>query len=246
MLHVWRAADRYRGGDAAAGIDTRHAFSFAGFYDPDNVGFGPLVACNEERLAPGAGFPEHPHRDVEIVTWVVEGELEHLDSMGQSTRVRAGDVQRLGAGRGVRHVERNAGREPLCFVQMWLVPGARGGVGDPGGGGEYDGGEPEYQVVRGIADGTPFAVPRTEAVLHVRRLAADERTAVPDAAWVYVHVVRGVVDIGSGPSRAGARAERLAAGDAARITDARELEARGAGVAAELLMWEMRAEPDYG
>ena len=83
MLQVWRAADRYRGGDTAAGIDTRHAFSFSGFYDPDNVGFGQLVACNEERLAPGAGFPEHPHRDVEIVTWVVEGELEHLDSTGR-------------------------------------------------------------------------------------------------------------------------------------------------------------------
>jgi len=247
MLHVWRAEDRYRGGDAAAGIDTRHAFSFSGFYDPDNVGFGQLVACNEERLAPGAGFPEHPHRDVEIVTWVVEGELEHLDSTGRSSRVRAGDVQRMGAGSGVRHIERNAGDEPLRFVQMWLVPGARGGSGSE----EDDGGErnrePQYEVVRGIADGTPFAVPRTEAVLHVRRLGEGERTAVPDAAWVYVHVVRGAADVGSGFPQGGARGEeRLREGDAARITDARDLEARGAGGPVELLIWEMHAEPGYG
>jgi quercetin 2,3-dioxygenase len=251
MLQVWRGTARYRGGDEEAGIDTRHAFSFSGFYDPDNVGFGQLVACNEERLAPGAGFPEHPHRDVEIVTWVVEGELEHVDSTGRTSRVRAGDVQRMGAGRGVRHIERNAGSGPLCFVQMWLVPGSRGtgtgtGVGTGVGSGtgsdaERGGDGPEYEVVRGIADGTPFAVPRTEAVMHVRRLAAGERTAVPDAAWVYVHVVRGAAEIGAGPER-----ERLAAGDAARITDARDLEARGAGGCVELLMWEMHAEPGYG
>lgn len=228
MLEVWRADDRYRGGDADSGVDTRHAFSFSGHYDPGNVGFGLLVACNEERLAPGAGFAEHPHRDVEIVTWVIEGELEHLDSTGNISAVRAGDVQRLGAGSGVRHVERNAGVGPLRFVQMWLVPGTFGG-------------EPEYEIVHGIADGTPLGLPGTEAVLHVRRLAAGERTAVPDAAWMYVHVVRGGVEIGG---------ERLAGGDAARITDAKDLDARAleapGAPPAELLMWEMHAEPVYG
>lgn len=248
MLQVWRGPDRYRGGDEAAGIDTRHAFSFSGFYDPDNVGFGQLVACNEERLEPGAGFPEHPHRDVEIVTWVVEGELEHIDSTGRTSRVRAGDVQRMGAGSGVRHIERNAGSGPLCFVQMWLVPGSFGSGTD----GQSGRREPEYEVVHGIADGTPFAVPHTEAVMHVRRLADGERTAVPDAAWVYVHVVRGVAEIGWGPADGdeatpgAAERERLAAGDAARITDARDLEARGAGGPVEMLMWEMHAEPGYG
>lgn len=225
MLEVWRADDRYRGGDADDGIDTRHAFSFSGFYDPANVGFGLLVACNEERLAPGAGFAEHPHRDVEIVTWVVEGELEHRDSTGRSSLVRHGDVQRLRAGTGVRHVERNAGDGPLRFVQMWLVPGVFGG-------------EPEYEVVHGIADGTPLALPGTEAVLHVRRLAPGARTAVPDAAWVYVHVVRGEAEIDG---------ERLTPGAAARITDARELDAAARGEKpTELLMWEMHAEPAYG
>ncbi|GAA2595659.1 pirin family protein [Streptomyces axinellae] len=223
MTQVRRAAERYRGGDREAGIDTRHAFSFSGFYDPENVNFGLLVACNEERLAPGAGFPLHPHRDVEIVTWVIEGELEHRDSAGHSTLVRPGDVQRLGAGSGLRHTERNAGAGPLRFVQMWLVPGAFGT-------------EPEYEIVRGIADGTPFALPRTEAVLHVRRLADGERTAVPDAAFVYVHVVRGEALLGE---------QDLREGDAARIGDAEGLELRALG-RAELLLWEMHAEPAYG
>lgn len=223
MTQVWRAGDRYGGGDEEAGIHTRHAFSFSGFYDPDNVGFGLLVACNEELLAPGAGFALHPHRDVEIVTWVAEGELEHRDSAGNSSLVRPGDVQRLSAGSGVRHSERNAGATPLRFVQMWLVPGAFGT-------------EPEHEIVHGIADGTPFALPRTEAVLHVRRLGDGERTAVPDAPFVYAHVVRGEALLDG---------ETLHAGDAARITDARDLEARGLGHA-EILLWEMHAEPSYG
>ncbi|EST36355.1 hypothetical protein N566_16350 [Streptomycetaceae bacterium MP113-05] len=223
MLEVRRAADRYRGGDTEAGIETRHAFSFSGFYDPGNTGFGLLVACNEELLAPGAGFGLHPHRDLEIVTWVVEGELEHRDSTGAPTSVRPGDLQRLGAGSGVRHMERNAGGRPLCFVQMWLVPGVFGGP-------------PEYEVVRGIADATPFAIPRTDAVLHVRRLTDRERTAVPGAQFVYLHVVRGTVRLDG---------QHLAPGDAARLTASDGSVAVAHGDA-ELLIWEMEAEPAYG
>ncbi|MEU4212693.1 pirin family protein [Streptomyces sp. NPDC026206] len=223
MTHVQRAAERFRGGDPAAGIETWHAFSFSGFYDPDNVRFGPLAACNEERLAGGAGFAGHPHRDVEIVTWVVEGELTHEDSTGHVVTVRPGDVQRLSAGSGVRHVERNAGAVPLRFVQMWLTPSEFGG-------------EPLYEVVRGIADGTPYALSRAEAVLHVRRLRTGERTALPDAPWLYVHVVRGTVRLGD---------EVLREGDAARVPDAAGAEAEAIG-SAELLAWEMHAEPHFG
>ncbi|NEE56383.1 pirin family protein, partial [Streptomyces sp. SID8455] len=88
MISVHRSDDRYRGGEPDAGIETRHALSFGSFYDPDNLRFGPILACNEERLAPGAGFDEHPHSHTEIVTWVVEGELTHRDSAGHSTVVR--------------------------------------------------------------------------------------------------------------------------------------------------------------
>lgn len=222
VMWVQRAGERFRGGDDA-GVDTRHAFSFSGFYDPDNVRFGLLVACNEERLAPGAGFAEHPHRDVEIVTWVVEGELTHEDSTGQRTRVRPGDLQRLSAGRGVRHAERNTGSVPLRFVQMWLTPSAYGG-------------EPGYEVVRQVPDTASYPMARADAVFHVCRPAGAGRTPLPDAPWVYVHVVRGTVDIAG---------ERLGPGDAARIADASGMTAEAAG-AAEFLVWEMAAEPVYG
>lgn len=212
-----RGADRYPGGDPAAGIETRHAFSFGGHYDPDNLRFGAILACNEERLAPGAGFEEHPHSHTEIVTWVVEGELTHRDSAGHATTVRAGDVQRLSSAGGVRHVERNDADVPLVFVQMWLAP-------------LNPGGEPAYEIVPGIADSTPYALPEAAAMLHVRRLEAGERTAVPDADLVYAHVVRGTVRLDG---------EELAAGDAARITDARDLALLATGDA-EVLLWEMR------
>ncbi|WCE02056.1 pirin family protein [Streptomyces sp. HUAS 31] len=215
-MDVRRAAERYPGGDPASGIESRHAFSFGPHYDPDNLRFGVMIACNEERLAPGAGFDEHPHSHTEIVTWVVEGELTHRDSTGHETRVGPGDVQRLSSAGGVRHVERNDAEVPLTFLQTWLAPLSPGG-------------ESAYEIVHGIADSTPYAVPEAGAMLHVRRLGAGERTAVPDGAYLYVHVVRGAVRLDG---------EELGAGDAARITDAKDVEAVGVS-AAELLMWEM-------
>ncbi|WP_164932264.1 MULTISPECIES: pirin family protein [unclassified Streptomyces] len=220
MMDVRRAAERYPGGDPAAGIESWHAFSFGPHYDPGNLRFGAVIACNEERLLPGAGFDEHPHSHTEIVTWVVEGELTHRDSAGHRTTVRPGDVQRLSSAAGVRHVERNDGDGLLVFVQMWLAP-------------LEPGGEPAYEIVRGIADSTPYAVPEAGAMLHVRRLRAGERTAIPDGAYVYVHVVRGDVDVDG---------ELLTPGDAARITDAKQLETE-AVTEAELLMWEMAEAP---
>jgi len=215
-MDVRRADERYRGGDPAAGISSLHAFSFGPHYDPDNLRFGAVIACNEERLAPGAGFDEHPHSHTEIVTWVVEGELTPRDSAGNESVLRHGDVQRRSSAGGVRHVERNDGELPLVFVQMWLAP-------------VEPGGDPADETVRGIADSTPYAVPEAGAMLHVRRLTAGERTAVPDAPHVYVHVVRGEVRLDG---------VELGEGDAARITDAKDLEL-AAGAPAELLVWEM-------
>ena len=216
VMDVRRADERYPGGDPAAGIESWHAFSFGPHYDPDNLRFGAVIACNEERLAPGAGFDEHPHSHTEIVTWVTEGSLTHRDSTGHETVVVAGDVQRLSAAAGVRHVERNEGATPLTFIQTWLAP-------------LHPGGTPSYEIVHGIADSTPYAVPEAGAMLHVRRLSAGERTAVPDAAYVYVHVVRGEVRLG---------VEKLGEGDAARLTAEEGVEAVGV-TATELLLWEM-------
>lgn len=236
MIDVRRAGERYRGGDAAAGIDTRHAFSFGGHYDPANTGFGLLLACNEERLAPGAGFAEHPHRDVEIVTWVVEGVLEHQDRRdpaGPAVRLGPGGLQRLSAAGGVRHVERNGGEVPLCFLQMWLHPDTFGGPPDyaavpaaaPDGPGPY-----LLAAGTGAAEAA-VTLRQRDAALYLHRGSA----ALPEAPFVYVHVVRGEVRIGD---------ETLAAGDAARISGG----APKAGVmgAAEYLVWEMHAEPSYG
>ncbi|MFJ1746424.1 pirin family protein [Streptomyces sp. NPDC088116] len=242
MIFVRHAAERYAGGDPAAGTESLHAFSFGHFYDPDNLRFGAVLACNEERLAPGAGFDEHPHSHTEIVTWVVEGELTHRDSAGHATLVGPGDVQRLSSAGGVRHVERNDGERPLVFVQMWLAP-------------LEPGGEPAYEVVRGIADSTPYALPQAGAMLHVRRLKVGERSAVPDARSLYVHVVRGGVRIDGGEGAAAGAGTELGPGDSARITDAAGLELTatgpepvggdptatgpGAPSPAEVLLWEM-------
>ncbi|MFG2720996.1 pirin family protein [Streptomyces sp. NPDC048416] len=216
MISVRRGDERYPGGDADAGIESLHAFSFGRFYEPDNLRFGPVLACNEERLAPGAGFDEHPHSHTEILTWVIEGELTHRDSAGHTTVVRPGDVQCLSSADGVRHEERNEGERPLVFLQMWLAP-------------HTPGGRPSYDIVRGIADSTPYAVRPAGAMLHVRRLAVGERTAVPDAPGVYAHVVRGRVRLAH---------EELGPGDSARITGALGLELSAAGDA-EVLLWEL-------
>ncbi|MEW1694890.1 pirin family protein [Streptomyces sp. NPDC093249] len=214
MIRIQRAAERYPGGDPEAGIETRHALSFGPHYDPDNLRFGSLIACNEERLAPGAGFDEHPHSHTEIVTWVVEGELTHRDSAGHATVVRAGDLQHLGAAAGVRHVERNDGDGPLVFVQMWLAP-------------PEPGGEPSYEVVRGVGDGTSYAVPG--GTLRVHRLEKGGRAPLPDGDFVYAHVARGTVRVGG---------EELTTGDAARVTGAKGLALFAAGDA-EVLTWQM-------
>ncbi|MCX5390472.1 pirin family protein [Streptomyces sp. NBC_00094] len=232
MTRIQRADQRYPGGDPAAGIETRHALSFGSYYDPDNLRFGALLAVNEERLAPGAGFDEHPHSHTEIVTWVVEGELTHHDTAGHTTVVRPGDLQRLSSAGGVRHVERNDADVPLVFVQMWLAP-------------VEPGGEPSYEVVRGGDGSWSYDLAGADARLHVHRPAADERIAVPDADFAYVHVVRGTVrldgfdGLGGPDGLGGLDGEELGAGDAARITDAE----RGTLVAttdAEVLIWAMR------
>ena len=107
-------------------LSSRHSFSYGSAYDPANTHFGLLLACNEDRLAAGTGFAEHPHRDVEVLTWVVSGSLRHADDAGHHGVARPGVLQRMSAGTGVRHSER-AGDEPAHYVQMWLRPAEFGG-----------------------------------------------------------------------------------------------------------------------
>lgn len=209
---VRRSADRYR--TVAEGTETLHSFSYGRHYDPDNVAFGPLVAINEERLAPGAGYDDHRHEDADIVTWVLDGVLAHEDSTGQRGEVAPGLAQRLSAGSGVTHAERNASAtEPLRFVQMMLRSR------------NWD--APEYAQVTvpdgpGLHDTVPV---HADARLLVARAAGEPLEVVAEAGAL-LHVTRGPASVDG---------TVLEAGDELRVDGVATLTITGENV--EILVW---------
>ncbi|MCD9154101.1 pirin family protein [Aeromicrobium duanguangcaii] len=211
-----RAADRFH--TVASGTETFHSFSYGRHYDPDNVGFGPVIAINEERIAPGAGYDEHHHADAEIVTWVLDGVLGHEDSTGHCGEVRPGVAQRLSAGAGVTHAERNGSDvEPLRFVQMMLRST------------NWD--EPEYaQAAVPDGPGLHETVPvHADARLLVARPGPDASVELEVEHGALLHVTRGPVSIDD---------TTLGAGDEMHVTGPDRL--RLTGRDGEVFVWLFR------
>lgn len=199
-IEIRRAADRFL--TEVDGRSTAHSFSFGEHYDPDNLGFGSLIAHNDELLSVGAGYQPHLHRDTEIVTWVLSGALQHSDDLGHTSLVTPGQVQVLSAGSGVTHSETNAAAVPTRFIQSWLQPTEVGT-------------EPRYAVESVLeADGwTVLAgeggIPlHASATLYLGR-CTDETLALPHAFRLHVFVVEGAVAIGEREIRAGSVARLI-------------------------------------
>ncbi len=215
-VEIRRGTDRYL--TRGAGFFTRHSFAFGEHYDPDNVSFGPLVCHDDHRLGAGAGFESHPHRDLEIVTWVLSGALRHEDSAGHSAVVTPGVVQVLSAGTGVTHSELAGPDGPVRFVQAWLTP-------------EEPGTPPAYSArAVELEPGRLVDVVRVgAATLRVARLGAGDTVILPEEPRQHVFVAGGALTRSS-------LAEPLADGDAFRIVDQPGL-AVTAAVPTELMVW---------
>jgi redox-sensitive bicupin YhaK (pirin superfamily) len=231
MITLRAAADR---GHAHHGwLDSFHSFSFADYYDPEHMGFGPLRVINEDRVEPGMGFGTHGHRDMEILSYVLAGRLEHKDSMGNGSIIVPGDVQRMSAGRGVQHSEYNPSPvERAHFLQIWIEPAVRGIPPS------YEQTNVPEAAKRGrlalIAGpvGTDAAVTiHQDARVYATLLEGSERVvhALASQRRAYVHVARG---------RVAANGVELAAGDGAKFV-AETAVALDRGAQAEVILFDL-------
>ena len=236
-LQVRRSEER---GKANFGwLDSRHSFSFGEYYDPRFMGFGPLRVINEDRVAPSGGFPTHPHSDMEIISYVLDGALEHKDSLGTGSVIRPGDVQRMSAGRGVRHSEFNASEtEPVHFLQIWILPERKG---LPASYEQRSFPEAERRGrlrLIGSPDGRDGSVTIHQAVdLYAGLLQVGEsvRHALAANRQAWVQVTRGAIQLNG---------ETLAAGDGAAVAGEPDLVLSGrAGGEAEVLVFDMAVAP---
>ncbi|VVD66055.1 quercetin 2,3-dioxygenase [Pandoraea cepalis] len=239
MLDIRKAADR---GVANHGwLNSRHTFSFANFYDPKQVGFSDLLVINDDRVAPAQGFGKHPHRDMEIFSYVLEGALEHKDTMGTGSVIEPGDVQLMSAGRGVAHSEFNhSPTSPVHFLQIWIVPNQTGIA-------------PEYQQQRFTPEEKRgrlrliISPDGSDNSLHIHQDArvyaglfdGDESAtlALAPNRYAYVHVARGGVSLNG---------VALAEGDGVRVRNETAL-TLSHGNDAEVLVFDLRPveTPDF-
>ena len=231
MITVRPAAERFH--TDAGWLDSRHTFSFGEHWDPRHAGYRSLLVLNDDRVVPGAGFPTHGHRDMEIVSWVLEGALEHKDSLGSGSVLRPGMVQRMSAGTGIRHSEFNPSKtDPLHFLQIWIVPEAKG----------LETGYEEKALDPTLLDGRlhvvaarkagPDAVTiRQDAVIRIGRLKKGDAITHPIApgrhGWV--HVATGEIALNG---------LALREGDGAAVSDEKELRLSTPS-AAEVLVFDL-------
>jgi redox-sensitive bicupin YhaK (pirin superfamily) len=225
MISIRKAADR---GHANHGwLDTYHSFSFAGYHDPAHMGFGPLRVINDDKVVPGAGFGTHGHRDMEIITYILDGALEHKDSMGNGSVIRRGDVQRMSAGRGVQHSEFNPSQDAgVHLLQIWIEPAVRG-IPPSYEEKKFDDASKRGRL-RLIAspDGADGSVTiHQDARVYAALLDGADRVVHPLAAGrsAYVHVARGAVSV-NGNSLAGGDALKAAGLPEVVLADARDAE----------------------
>jgi quercetin 2,3-dioxygenase len=246
QVDVRRAGERFK--TRLGWLDSKHSFSFSRHYDPANTHHGLLLVNNDDIVKPGTGFETHPHRDMEIVTWVLQGSLVHQDSEGHTGVIYPGLAQRMSAGTGILHSEKNdswrlagqAHSDPVHFVQMWVVPDERGIT--PG----YEQLEIDHELLSGhlvtVASGMPehdggtaIRIKNRYAALHVARLQPGQSVQLPDAPFGHLFVPRGRVTLEGAGS--------LAAGDAVRFTATGGQQVT-ATEPAEILAWEMHATVD--
>jgi len=214
-------------------LDSRHSFSFGEYHDPAHMGFGPLRVINDDRVAPGGGFAPHGHRDMEIISYVLEGGLQHQDSLGNGSVIRPGDVQRMSAGTGIRHSEYNASKtEPVHFLQIWIIP-ERQGIAPGYEQKTFDHAHRQGQL-RLVAsrDGRAGSVTvHRDADMYAALLGAGDRVAheLRPGRGAWVHVARGSVALnGTG----------LTAGDGASLSTPGAL-VLDQGQDAEVLLFDM-------
>jgi quercetin 2,3-dioxygenase len=232
MLELRKSSDR--GPSETDWLKSRHSFSFGEYYDPKQQGFSDLLVINDDRVQPGKGFGTHGHRDMEIFSYVLEGALEHKDSMGTGSVIRPGDVQMMSAGSGIRHSEFNPSSSQIVhFLQIWIVPQVKGV-------------QPRYQQVhfdeaekRGrlrliiSPDGAQGSLSVYQDARGYAGLFDGQEAAtleLPPRRYTYVHVARGSLEV---------NAVRMDEGDGARVRDERSLRF-SAGRSAEVLVFDLR------
>jgi redox-sensitive bicupin YhaK (pirin superfamily) len=246
MLKIIRSTDRYHMKNDW--LSTRWHFSFDQYYDPENVSFGPLRVFNDDVVAPGSGFPMHPHKEMEIVTYVIEGAVEHKDSMGNVGRITPGEIQRMSAGTGIRHSEYNPSKgEPTRLVQLWIIPA------EPHLPPSWE--QKKYSQEARSGKLLPIAVPvdttdaevrgavriHQDATIYTSILSKGDSVQhkMEPGRRAYLFVVDGDLMLQSKNGKGSEPAVKLQGGDQARITDVSSFELAGGADPAEILLLDL-------